>query len=63
MLKVFTLMDVLKVIKEEGNIIKPYEGKTAVLGLNGLIKAGYNFVVGLANPNYKLFDSEQAAKD
>jgi hypothetical protein len=56
-------MDVLKVFKEEGAKTKPYEKKVAVIGIKGLLKAGYNFVVGLTSNTFKAFDSEDEAKE
>jgi hypothetical protein len=56
-------MDTLKVFKEEGEKIRSYELFTAVIGVKGIAKAAYNFVVGLTNPYYKVHDSEQQAKD
>lgn len=56
-------MEVIKVFKEEGDRTAPYEKKTAVIGISGLVKTGYNFVVGITNKNYRVFDSESEAKE
>jgi len=56
-------MDILKVFKEEGAKTAPYEKKVAVIGVKGLIKAAYNFVVGLTRNNYKVMNSEAEAKE
>lgn len=56
-------MEILNVFKEEGGKIDPYEKKVAVYGVKGLQKAGYNFVVGLINSKYKVFETEVEAKE
>lgn len=56
-------MDVLNVFKEELVKCDPYEKKAAVIGVKSLLKAAYNFVVGFTKPNYKVFDTEEEAKE
>jgi hypothetical protein len=56
-------MEVVKVFNEEGAKIRPYEKKTAVVGVIGLVKTVYNFAVGFTNKSYKLFNSEEEAKE
>ena len=56
-------MDVLKEFKEAGAKTKPFEKKVALVGVKGLLKAGYNFVIGLTSSTYKAFETEQEAKD
>jgi len=55
-------MNILHHFKESMNKTAPYGKKLAVLGVNGLLKSGYNFVVGLTpNLKRKAFDTEQEA--
>jgi hypothetical protein len=56
-------MDVLNAFKSESAKYGPYEKKVAMIGLKGLVKAGYNFVVGLTKKNYKICNSEIEAKE
>lgn len=56
-------MDVLKAFKEEVAIEDKYERKSAIIGVKGLVKTAYNFVVGFASTKVKLFDSLEEAKD
>lgn len=58
-------MDVLKAFKEE-YIPKqqPIEKKSAVVGVKGLVKAAYNFVVGFSSGSkVKLFNTIEEAKE
>lgn len=58
-------MDVLKLFKETQNISSVYEKKVAVIGVAGLLKAAYNFVIGLTQSNHpvKIFATEIEAKE
>lgn len=58
-------MDVLSALKKGQNEFGSYTKKSAIVGVKGLLKAGYNFVIGLTNNNNnaKAFESEQEAKD
>jgi hypothetical protein len=56
-------MDVLKIFKDEGKKTAPYEKKVAAIGVKGLLKAAYNFVVGLTSKTFKVFDTELEAKE
>jgi hypothetical protein len=58
-------MDILNVFKEARNQFSQYEKKVAVIGVTGLLKTGYNFVVGLSkdSSSVKIFDSELEAKE
>lgn len=57
-------LTILKLFKESTDITLPYEKKLAVVGIKGLLKSGYNYVVGLS-PNNKVqaFDTEEEAKE
>lgn len=57
-------MDVLNNFKEVRTNYCKYEKKVAGIGITGLLKTGYNFVVGLTNRDspVKIFDSEIEAK-
>lgn len=54
-------MDTLKVFKAEGSKTAIYEKKVAVIGVKRLIKVAYDFVVGLTNRKYRLFDTKEEA--
>jgi hypothetical protein len=57
-------MDILKKFKESQGITEKYQKKVALVGVKGLLKAGYNFVIGLtSNRTTKAFDSEIEAKE
>ena len=56
-------MEILNSFKKGQELCTPYQKKVAIIGVKGLIKAAYNFVLGLTNPTTKAFESEQAAKD
>lgn len=56
-------MDVLNALKKSQNEVGCYMRKTAILGVQGLLKAGYNFVIGLTDKKTKAFSSEQEAKE
>lgn len=61
---VFFDMDMLNAFKNSRNETK-YEKKLAVIGIKGLIKAAYNFVVGLTQDrsSVRTFDTKQEALD
>lgn len=57
-------MDILNAFKSLGKKTAPHEKKIALVGVNGLLKAGYNFVVGFNNSNkFRAFDTEEEAKE
>ncbi len=56
-------MDILNAMKNSMDKVSPYMKKSAIVGVKGLAKAGYNFVIGLANHNTKAFDTEEEAKE
>lgn len=57
-------MLILKLFKESTQLTSPYERKIAVLGVKGMLKSGYNFVIGLTSKRQvKAFETEQEAKD
>lgn len=57
-------MEVINAFKDSIVSTLPYHKKMAIVGVEGIIKAAYNFVVGLG-PNTKIrtFSSEQEALD
>lgn len=57
-------LDTLQHFKESINITAPYDKKIAVIGVTGLIKSAYKFVVG-ATPSQKIryFQAEPEAKE
>lgn len=58
-------MDMLNAFKETRNKFNQYEKKVAGIGITGLLKTGFNFVVGLNKDtsSVKIFDSELEAKE
>lgn len=57
-------MDILKRFKEAQGQYEVNQKKVAIIGVKGLLKAGYNFVIGLtSNKTTKAFDTEQEAKE
>lgn len=56
-------MDILSALKKSNNEMDCYIKKSAIIGVKGLLKAGYNFVIGLTSSNTKVFETEQEAKD
>jgi hypothetical protein len=57
-------MDVLNAFQKSTKRTADYEHKMAILGVKGLMKAAYNFVIGLTqNKKVKTFDSELEAKE
>ncbi|MCL6589855.1 MAG: hypothetical protein K6U80_07875 [Firmicutes bacterium] len=56
-------MDVLKKFKESVAKTKIKEKKVALIGVKGLLKVAYNFVVSLTDPTTKVFDTEAEAKE
>jgi hypothetical protein len=57
-------MDILKRFKEAQSLYEVNQKKVAIIGVKGLLKAGYNFVIGLtANKTTKAFDTELEAKE
>jgi hypothetical protein len=58
-------MDMLNAFKETRDKFGKYEKKVAAIGITGILKTGYNFVVGLTknNSSLKTFDSELEAKE
>jgi hypothetical protein len=56
-------MNVLTVFKQEVSKADPYEKKSAIIGVKGLVKTAYNFVVGFTSPKVKVFDTELEAKE
>ncbi len=56
--------DVINAFNEERPKTAPYEKKVAVIGMKGLQKVAYNFIVSLTQRNLvKAFDSESDAKE
>lgn len=58
-------MDLLNAFKESSNRTELHQKKVAIIGVTGLLKTAYNFVVGLtkANSKIKAFDDELEAKE
>lgn len=56
-------MEILGLFKENNNKCKNLYKKLALVGVKGLLKAGYNFVVGLTDQTTKAFESETEAKE
>jgi hypothetical protein len=56
-------MEVLRVFQEQNKELEQYYKKLAVVGVVGLLKAGYHFVIGLSNKTIQIFNTEQEAKD
>jgi hypothetical protein len=57
-------MDILNAFKESASRTSENEKKMALIGVKGLIKTGYNFVIGLTqNSKVKVFDTEAEAKE
>jgi hypothetical protein len=57
-------MEILKVFKETNDQCNPHYKKLAMIGVKGLLKAAYNFVVGLTqNKTTKIFNTELEAKE
>ena len=51
-------MDVLNAFKASATRTAPYENKMAIIGVKGLLKTAYNFVIGLTqNSKVKAFGS------
>jgi hypothetical protein len=56
--------DVINAFKEEKEKTDPYDKKIAILGMKGLQKVAYNFIISLTKrDSVKLFDIEQEAKE
>lgn len=56
-------MEILSAFKESRNKGGYTIKKEAIIGVKGLIKAAYNFVIGLTNNTTRAFSSEQEAKE
>lgn len=56
-------MEVLNKMKSGEKETTPRVKKVAIVGVKGLLKAGYNFVIGLSNSPYKIFDTVEEAKE
>jgi hypothetical protein len=57
-------MDILNAFKESSNLIIPFEKKLAIIGVKGIIKTAYNFVIGATQDSKaKSFDSKEEAKE
>ncbi|MGE5557070.1 MAG: hypothetical protein ACM3WV_00515 [Bacillota bacterium] len=57
-------MDVVSVFRKSQNECEAYEKKVAVIGVSGLIKVAYNFIVGLTmNTKFRIFNTELEAKE
>jgi hypothetical protein len=56
-------MDVLNQMKKARDESTLHIKKVAIIGITGLLKAGYNFVIGLTSNEWKMFNSEEEAKE
>lgn len=56
-------MEILNKFKEAQKRYEKKQKKVALVGVSGLLKAGYNFVIGLTSTNNKAFNSEEEAKE
>jgi hypothetical protein len=57
-------MDILNAFKAERERTSPYEKKVAVIGMSGLQKVAYNFIVSLTQKDLvKAFNTEIEAKE
>lgn len=56
-------MDILSKFKKAREKWGPYEKKVAMIGVAGLIKAGYNFVMGITNNKTRVFSTADEAKE
>jgi hypothetical protein len=59
---VFFCFDTFKGFKKFDKKCRPYEKKSAVIGLNGMKKTGFNSIVGKSS-TIKVFDSELEAME
>jgi hypothetical protein len=56
-------MDILTALKKSNSEMSCYIKKSAIVGVKGLLKAGYNFVIGLTNQKTRAFETEEEAKE
>jgi hypothetical protein len=57
-------MEILRYFRESLAKTTHYEKKIAIIGVTGLIKTAYNFVIGLVpNQKVKTFDTEEEAME
>lgn len=57
-------MPILKLFKDSTELTSHIDKRIAIVGVTGLLKSGFNFVVGLnAKLPVKSFDTEQEAKE
>jgi hypothetical protein len=56
-------MEILSALKKSNSEMSAYIKKSAIIGVKGLLKAGYNFVIGLTSSNTRAFETAEEAKE